>query len=86
MRVKVEVVKEIEVEVNGSAIERLDEFWRNAEPPVPHSAELDALVDEAVREVEQATGLTFCDGPRADDEKGSIIAVYAMDGDPIIEW
>jgi hypothetical protein len=85
MKVKVEVIKEIEVEVNGSAIERLDEFWRNAEPPVPHSAELDALVDEAVREVEQATGLTFCDGPRGSDT-GSITAVYAMDGDPIIEW
>lgn len=86
MRVKVEVIKEIEVEVNGSALERLDKFWRNAEPPVPYSDELDALIDEAVREVEQATGLTFYDWPRADDKKGSIIAVYAMDGDLIIEW
>ena len=80
MKVKVHIVREVEVEINDPAVAELDAFWRNNEIPTS-SSELNALVDRAVLAVEQATGIPF------DDENApeTIIYVGTMDGEAIIE-
>ena len=82
MRVKVAIMREIEIEVNDPIVEELDTFWRSAEPPVPTSAELDEMVSKAVSAVEKVVGLPFGDG----DAPETILNVCALDGEPIIEW
>lgn len=81
MKVKVDVVRNVEVEINDPAIAELDAFWRNNEIPTSSSPELNALVDRAVLAVEQATGIPF------DDENApeTITYVCAMDGESILE-
>ena len=81
MKVKVHVVRDIEVEIADPAVAELDAYWRNNEIPTCSSPELNALVDRAVLAIEQATGIPF------DDENApeTIAYVCAMDGEAIIE-
>ena len=84
MKVKVHVIKkvEVEVEVNDPAVAELDAFWRNNEISTSSSPELNEMVDKAVLAVEEATGIPFGD----ENAPGTIAGVYAMDGEPILEW
>ena len=52
MKVKMFIVKNMEVEIDGPAVAELDTFWRNTEAPVYNSPELNAMVDKAVLAVE----------------------------------
>ena len=82
MKVKIHVVRDVEVEVNDPAVAELDAFWRNGEIPTSYSPELNAMVDKTVLAVEQATGIPFGD----DNAPETISSVYAMDGEAILEW
>ena len=84
MKVKVHVVKrvEMEVEVNDPAVAELDAFWRNNEILTSYSPELNEMVDKAVLAVEEATGIPFGDETAPE----TIAGVYAMDDEPILEW
>ena len=82
MKVKVHVVRDVEVEVNDPAVAALDAFWRNNKIPISYSPELNEMVDKAVLAVEQATGIPFGD----EDAPETIAGVCAMDGEPILEW
>ena len=84
MKVKVHVVKkvEVEVEVNDPAVAELDAFWRNNEISTSSSPELNEMVDKAILAVERATGIPFGD----EDAPETIACVCAMDGETIIEW
>ena len=84
MKVKVHVVKrvEVEVEVNDPAVAELDTFWRNNEISTSGSPELNEMVDKAVLAVEEVTGIPFGDETAPE----TIAGVYAMDGEPILEW
>ena len=52
MKVKVHVIKEVEVEVNDPAVAALDAFWRNNEITTSDSPGLNEMVDKAVLAVE----------------------------------
>ena len=82
MKVKIHVVRDVEVEINDPAVAELDAFWRNGEIPTSYSPELNAMVDKAVLAVEQATGISFGDNNAPE----TISSVYAMDGEAILEW
>lgn len=82
MKVRVRIVRDVEVEINDPAVAELDAFWRNNEIPTSYSPELNALVDKAARAVEKATGIPFGD----DDAPETISRVCAMDGESILEW
>ena len=80
MKVKVHIVRDMEVEINDPAVAELDAFWRSNEIPTSYSPELNALVDKAARAVEKATGIPFGDGAPE-----TISYVCAMDGESILE-
>lgn len=82
MKVKIHVVRDVEVEINDLAVAELDAFWRNGEIPTSYSPELNAMIDKAILAVEQATGIPFGD----DNAPETIFSVYAMDGEAILEW
>ena len=82
MKVKVHVVRDVEVEINDPAVAELDAYWRNNEVPTCSSPELNALVDRAVLAVERATGIPFGD----ENASETISYVCAMDGESILEW
>ena len=83
MKVKMSVVREIEVEIDSTALRDLEVFWRNNSGKYhTYTPELEALVSQAVADVEKASGLPFGD----DEAFETISAVYAMDGEPILEW
>lgn len=82
MKVKVHVIREMEVEVNDPAVAALDAFWRNNKIPISYSPELNEMVDKAVLAVKEATGIPFGD----ENAPETIAGVYAMDGEPILEW
>ena len=82
MKVKVHVIKEVEVEVNDPAVAELDAFWRNNEISTSDSPEVNEMVDKAVLAVEEAIGIPFGDETAPE----TIAGVYAMDGEPILEW
>ena len=82
MKVKVHIVRNVEVEINDPAVAELDAFWRNNEIPTSYTPELNALVDKAVLAVEQATGIPFGD----ENASETISYVCAMDGESILEW
>lgn len=85
MKVKLNICKEIEVEIkNDEALIKLDNFYRtHAVNEWPNLD--DTLIDEAVEVVKAETGL-----PVFDEDfpvgKENITAVYAMDGNAILEW
>ena len=81
MRVKVAIHHEIEVEVNSTALEQVDQFWRNT-PQTNWNAMPSDLLLKATQDVEAVTGLPFGDS----QAKETIYAVYAEDGEPILEW
>ena len=81
MKVKVHIGREIEVEVNSPAVEKLDEFYRTHHIDEWNSVSEDML-NEAIRAMEQVVGLPFGD----DNAKETIVAVYAMDDNAILEW
>lgn len=82
MKVKVHVVRDVEVEIDDPAVAALDAFWRNNEIPTSYSPELNEMVDKAVLAVEDATGIPFGD----ENAPETIAGVCAMDGEPILEW
>lgn len=82
MRVKVSILREVEVDIDNPVVEELDKFYRTCVAPVKRTAEIDKMVDDAVTAVEQVVGLPFGDGTAGE----TIVSVCAMDGEPIIEW
>ena len=82
MKVKVHVIREVEVEVNDPIVAELDSFWRNNEITTSDSPGLNEMVDKAVLAVERATGIPFGD----ENAPETIAGVCAMDGEPILEW
>ena len=82
MKVKVHVIRDVEVEIDDPIVAELDSFWRNNKIPISYSPELNEMVDKAVLAVEEATGIPFGD----ENAPGTIAGVYAMDGEPILEW
>ena len=82
MKVKVHVIRDVEVEINDPIVAELDSFWRNNKIPISYSPELNEMVDKAVLAVEEATGIPFGDETAPE----TIAGVYAMDGEPILEW
>lgn len=82
MKVKVHVVKDVEVEIDDPIVAELDSFWRNNKIPISYSPELNEMVDKAILAVERATGIPFGD----EDAPETIAGVCAMDGEPILEW
>ena len=80
MKVKVHIVRDMEVEINDPAVAELDAFWRSNEIPTSYSPELNAMVNKAARAVEKATGIPF-----GDDAPETISYVCAMDGESILE-
>ena len=81
MKVKVHVVRNVEVEIDDPVVAELDAFWRNGKP-ISYSPELNAMVNKAVIAVEKATGIPFGD----ENEYETISCVCAMDGESILEW
>ena len=82
MRVKVHVVRDVEVEINDPVVAELDSFWRNNEIPTSYSPELNEMVEKAALAVERATGIPFGD----ENASETISYVCAMDGEYILEW
>ena len=82
MKVKVHVIRDVEVEIDDPIVAELDSFWRNNKIPISYSPELNEMVDKAILAVERATGIPFGD----EDAPETIAGVYAMDGEPILEW
>ena len=84
MKVKVSIQRTVEVEIDNPVIEELDTFWRTNDHPVPAYAHphLEETINEAVKAVEEVVGIPFGN----DEASETIDAVYAMDGEPIIEW
>lgn len=82
MKVKVHVIRDVEVEINDPIVAELDAFWRNNKIPISYSPELNEMVDKAILAVERATGIPFGD----EDAPETIACVCAMDGETIIEW
>lgn len=83
MRVRVSTVREFEVEVSNPVVAELDNYWRTHDWRSIDSEISNALMDKAEKAIEEVTGLSFGDGEGA---KESIIAVCAMDGEPILEY
>ena len=81
MKVKVHIVRDMEVEINDPAVAELDAFWRSNEIPTSYSPELNAMVNKAARAVEKATGILFGDECAPE----TISRVCAMDGESILE-
>ena len=82
MKVKVHVVRDMEVEINDSVVADLDAFWRSGKMPTSYSSERNAMVNKAALAIEKATGIPFGDGK----EYETISCVCAMDGESILEW
>lgn len=80
MKVKVSVMREIEIEV-GDAVSQLAEWYETQSVSqwqyVPNS-----LIQQAIEEVEKVTGLPFGDS----SAESTITAVCDMDGEAILEW
>ena len=84
MKVKITVFREIEVDIDSKALETLDTLYRTT--PNEEWKDIDnELVWKACGDVEKATGMRFYDDTRLDGEE-VMTAVYAMDGEVIIEW
>lgn len=85
MKVKVAIQRTVEVEINNPVLEELDTFWRTNDAPVPAYAHphLEETMNEAVKAVEAVVGIPFGHG---EEETENIYGVYAMDGEPIVEW
>ena len=83
MKVKLNVSRTIEIEVNDPAVAELDALWRNADRlSVTPVREVEELTLKAVRAVEEASGIPFGE----EDAPETIWAVSAMDDEPILEW
>ena len=85
MKVRLHICKEIEFEIkNDETLIELDNFYRthtvNEWPNLN-----DTLINKAVAVVEAETGLSVFD-ENAPVGKEAITAVYAMDGEAILEW
>lgn len=81
MKVRVTILREIEVDINSPALEELDANFRAI--PMENWGEIDDnLVNQGVEDVEKALGIPFGD----DHALETISRVCAMDGEPIIEW
>lgn len=81
MKVCVNIVREIEVDINSPALEELDTTYRITPSSDWHKID-STLVDQACLDVEKALGIPFGD----DYAPETISRVCAMDGEPIIEW
>ena len=83
MKVQISIVKQIEIDVESEALERLDHLYRTT--LYENWKDIDYnLVEQACLDVEKATGLRFASYANPDGEE-VVIGVYAMDGEAIIE-
>lgn len=80
MKVKVNVSRDIIVDVPSEALEKIALYeatkWPGEEEPAQ------AVYDQAIKDVEQATGIPFADDKAAE----TICAVYAGTGWSLLEW
>lgn len=82
MKFKIATMKEYEVEIENSAsLVVLYQWWKTHRLEEWKDCPED-LVDKAVKEVENATGLPF----GCDDATETISAVFADNNDAILEW
>lgn len=82
MKVKVNVIREIEVEIDNPAIIELDNWWRTHNHTDWMKDSPSELIETSMRAVEEAIGIPFGD----DNAKETVVSVLAMDGEPILEW
>ena len=82
MKVRVSIMREIEVEVDNPVFAELDAYYREHEAPIRFDKELQEKSVEAVKAIEKAVGLPFGDEYAPE----TIVNVLAMDGEAIIEW
>jgi hypothetical protein len=81
MKVRVDICREIEVDINSSALEELDANLRGT--PLADWGKIDNnLVMQGIKDVEKALGIPFGDEYAPE----TISRVCAMDGEPILEW
>lgn len=81
VKVKVCIMREVEMDINEPALAELDNYWRTR-PCDDWKNCSPALIVKAVDAVEAASGCPFGD----QNAPETIIAVLAMDKQPILEW
>lgn len=82
MKVRVSIMREIEVEVDNPIFAELDTYYRENGIPARFDKTLEEKSAEAVKAIEDAVGLPFGD----EHAPETIVNVLAMDGEAIIEW
>lgn len=82
MKVKVVITKEQEMEIENSASFAVLHKWWKTHPVTDWKDCPNELVEKAIKEVEEATGLPF----GCDDVPETISAVLTGNNDAILEW
>lgn len=82
MKVKVVITKEQEMEIENSASLAVLHKWQKTHPVADWKDCPNELVEKAIKEVEEATGLPF----GRDDVPETISAVLTGNNDAILEW
>lgn len=82
MKVKVVITKEQEMEIENSASLAVLHKWWKTHPVTDWKDCPNELVEKAIKEVEEATGLLF----GCDDVPETISAVLTGNNDAILEW
>lgn len=82
MKVKVVITKEREMEIENSVfLDALHEWWKTHSMADWKNCP-DELVENAIREIEEATSIPF----GCDEAPETISAVFAGNNDVILEW
>lgn len=82
MKVRVSIMREVEVEVDNPVFAELYSYYREHGVPARFDRELEEKSAEAVKAIEKVVDLPFGDEYASE----TIINVMAMDGRAIIEW
>lgn len=82
MKIKVAVMRTMEIDVDSSALADLSSYWIYGDPTINSVSELDEKVLESIKAIENATGILF--GSSFAPE--TIFNVCDMDGNTILQW
>ena len=82
MKIKVAVMRTMEIDVDSSALADLNSYWIDGDPTINSVSELDKKVLESIKDVEYATGIPFGDSSAPE----TIFNVCDMDGNTILQW